>query len=283
MNVPMRPFIGDEEARLFYSASDNGSGGQGVSRKDEERGTVAHIRGYFDNSGGGLCTTIFGHNDNRLNTPRFVAELKKFMDSLRKDGPLKSFGTLSRFCAENAEGELPNHGADEYGFISETEKYRFCLRFTPRRGVYHVYIYAYDLDAQREYVRVSQCRKLLLARLDDNLLTRAAAIPPTVSALHELGRHIAMHEYLTVNCPLKSAEIDRLLQFQDPLEVAVGCADLQNTVPDLDMGFFLDRANPEETYPLVSGERAQDAPEQKQDAQSKKPGRNRTGKKSPER
>lgn len=285
MDYPMRPFIGNEEASLFYSAPDAVSGELDTSRIDEERGTVAHVRGYFDNSGEGLCTTFFGHNDNRLTTPKFTAELKKFMDSLRKDGPLQSVRTLRRFCAENGEGKLPDQARNEYGFISETELYRFCLRLSPQRDVYQVYVYAYDLNAQREYVRTTQCRELLTARLDGNLLSRAATLGgnPTVSALHELGRHIAMHEYLTVNCPLKTAEIDRLLQFQDPLEVAVECTGLGNTIHDLDIGFFLDRANPEETFPMMSHETGQNTPEQRQEATTKKPGKSRSGKKNPER
>ena len=128
MVYPMRPFIGDEEASLFYSAADAVSGDSDYSRIDEACGTVTHVRGYFDNSGEGLCTTFFGHNGNRLTTPKFTAELKKFMDSLRKDGPLQSTRTLRRFCAENGEGKLPEQGREEYGFIAETEQYRFCLR-----------------------------------------------------------------------------------------------------------------------------------------------------------
>ena len=54
-----------------------------------------------------------------------------------------------------------------------------------------------------------------------------------------------MHEYLTVNCPVKSAEVDRLLRCQDPLEVAAECTELGNTIHDLDMAFLLNRANPE--------------------------------------
>ena len=281
----MRPFIGDEEASLFYSAPDAVSGESDTSMIDEERGTVAHVRGYFDNSGEGLCTTFFGHNGNRLTTPKFTAELKKFMDSLRKDGPLQSTRTLRRFCAENGQGKLPEQGREEYGFIAETEQYRFCLRLSSQRDLYQVYVYAYDLDAQREFVRVSQCKKLLAARLDENLLSRAAAVGgnPTVSDLHELGRHIAMHEYLTVNCPLKSAEIDRFLRFQDPLEVAVECTELGNTIHDLDMAFFLNRANSEENFPMIPHETAQDIPEQRQESSAKKPGKSRSGRKNPER
>ena len=104
-----------------------------------------------------------------------------------------------------------------------------------------------------------------------------------MSSLHNLGRHIAMHEYLTVNCPLKPAEIDRLLQFQDPLEVAVECTELGNTIHDLDMGFFMDRANPEETFPVMPHKTGQEPPEQKQEMSAKKPGKSRAGKKNPER
>ena len=89
--------------------------------------------------------------------------------------------------------------------------------------------------------------------MDENLLSRAVAVggKPTVSDLHELGRHIAMHEYLTVNCPLKSAEIDRLLQLQDPLEVAVQCTEGKAS-PDMDLSFLMDRVEPELTFPMAA-------------------------------
>ena len=37
-----------------------------------------------------------------------------------------------------------------YGYIVETERYRYCLRCNPSPGDYNGYCTAYDLDVQRQ-------------------------------------------------------------------------------------------------------------------------------------
>ena len=37
-----------------------------------------------------------------------------------------------------------------YGYIVETEHYRYCLRCNPSPGDYNCYCTAYDLDVQRQ-------------------------------------------------------------------------------------------------------------------------------------
>ena len=93
---------------------------------------------------------------------------------------------------------------------------------------------------------------MLDRRLDACLMERfkAAGRQPGFETLHELGHHIAMHEYLTGEHPLETEEINRLLRFQDPLEVAVDCAKGYD-FREMDMGFLMDRSGPEETYPMT--------------------------------
>ena len=95
-------------------------------------------------------------------------------------------------------------------------------------------------------------RDMLDRRLDACLMEwfKAAGRQPGFETLHELGHHIAMHEYLTGDHPLETEEINRLLRFQDPLEVAVDCAKGYD-FREMDMGFLMDRSGPEETYPMT--------------------------------
>ena len=41
-------------------------------------------------------------------------------------------------------------GHKNYGYIVETEHYRYCLRCNPSPGDYNCYLTAYDLDVQRQ-------------------------------------------------------------------------------------------------------------------------------------
>lgn len=128
----LRPALADE-AGLFYTQEE----------KDTELATVGHMR--FDNGNNSteFWTTWWEHNGDELNTPEFKAEFQQFVDELRK-GPLKNFSAMSGYCYDHA-GELGDSGS--YGYIAESENYRYCLRCTPRRGDYS-YIYIYDKRQQ---------------------------------------------------------------------------------------------------------------------------------------
>ena len=69
------------------------------------------------------------------------------VDALRRDGPLQSLTAMSSYCWKHG-GEISKNDR-VYGYIAETEYYRFCLRCTPRPGEYQGYLYCYDLRQQR--------------------------------------------------------------------------------------------------------------------------------------
>lgn len=129
-----------EEAGLFYSNED----------QDEALGTVGHLRMDFGSGGKGFYHTWWPHNGDRFNTPEFKEAIQEFVDAMRQNGPLQSLAAMNTYCWHNG-GEISDNDR-VYGFIAETEHYRFCLRCIPRPGDYQGYLYAYDL-CQQELAR----------------------------------------------------------------------------------------------------------------------------------
>ncbi|WP_338112731.1 hypothetical protein [Oscillibacter valericigenes] len=132
-----------EEAGLFYSDE----------HQDAELGTVGHLRMDFDSGGKGFYHTWWPHNGDRFNTPEFKEALQEFVDAMRQSGPLKDLSAMNTYCWHNG-GEIVENDS-VYGFIADTEQYRFCLRCTPRPGEYQGYLYCYDLR-QQELARQSR-------------------------------------------------------------------------------------------------------------------------------
>lgn len=142
----LRPASPDE-AGLFYTKD-----------QDKALSTVGHLR--FDHgSGNEFWTTWWEHNGNELNTPEFKAELQSVVDELRC-GPLKDRSTMSGYCHSHA-GELDAGAGGSYGYVVETENYRYCLRCTPRAGDYS-YIYIYDKRQQE--LNMKNTEKPIIAR-----------------------------------------------------------------------------------------------------------------------
>ena len=278
MDYPLRPYSG-KEASLFYNADDHTAQSPDSGLTDEELCTAAHMSGYFYTLGPGFHPTLQSHNENRYITEQFHAEYQAYLDSLcAAGGPLHSRTAMRQFCAGNADGKLPDKGRIEYGFVTETDHYLYCLRLTPE-ALKQAHLYIYDLDARRERTLTAQRVKLLAARLDDNLLSRAAQIGPdtTIGELHTFGCHAAMHRYLTEKYSFNRGEAERLLKFRDPLNVAVECAGLRGTIHDLNVGYYLDMANPEADYPMLPDA---DAPAQEP---AQRPERKRAAHKNKER
>lgn len=125
-----------EEAGLFYSNDE----------RDEALGTVGHLRMDFGSGGKGFYHTWWPHNEDRFNTPEFKEALQEFVDAMRQSGPLKNLAAMNTYCWHNG-GEIAENDR-VYGFVAETEHYRFCLRCTPRPGDYQGYLYCYDLRQQ---------------------------------------------------------------------------------------------------------------------------------------
>ena len=127
-----------EEAGLFYSELD--------AEQDKALGTVGHIRMDFGHNGKEFWHTWWPHNEDQLNTPEFKDELQTIVDTLRTDGPLKDLTAMRSFCAQNG-GAITRDGRS-FGYVVETDHYRYCLRCTPSPGDYQGYLYCYDKQQQ---------------------------------------------------------------------------------------------------------------------------------------
>lgn len=134
----LRPASPDE-AGLFYSED----------KLDEALGTVGHLRMDFGHGGKEFWHTWWPHNEDRFNTPEFKEVLQRFVDHLRQAGLLKNLGAMDAYCWQH--GGAITEDRRSYGYIAETENYRFCLRCTPFPGEYQGYLYCYDLRQQEMY------------------------------------------------------------------------------------------------------------------------------------
>ena len=135
--VQLRP-ASIEEAGLFYSELDE--------TQDEALGTVGHIRMDFGSGGKEFWHTWWPHNEDRFNTLEFKEELQAIVDTLRANGPLKDLASMSNYCHKN--GGAITEDSRSFGYVAETDHYRYCLRCTPTPGDYQGYLYCYDKRQQ---------------------------------------------------------------------------------------------------------------------------------------
>ena len=132
---PARP----EEAGLFYAQH---------PEEDKRLGAVGHVRMDFGRSGNEFWHTWWPRGSEELNSPAFKKELQEVVDTLRED-VLKNRFAMERFCYEHG-GKIDGGYVQNYGYIVETEHYRYCLRCNPSPGDYNGYLTAYDLAVQRQ-------------------------------------------------------------------------------------------------------------------------------------
>ena len=118
-----------DEVGLFYSEE----------KLDEALGTVGHLRMDFGHGEKEFWHTWWPHNEDRFNTPEFKEVLQRFVDDLRQTGLLKNLGAMDAYCWQH--GGSITEDRRSYGYIAETENYRFCLRCTPFPGEYQGYLY----------------------------------------------------------------------------------------------------------------------------------------------
>ena len=127
---PARP----EEAGLFYAQH---------PEEDKRLGAVGHVRMDFGRSGNEFWHTWWPRGPEELNSPAFKAELQQIVGKLRED-VLKSRFAMERFCY-NHGGKIDGGYVQNYGYIVETERYRYCLRCNPSPGDYSGYLTCFDL------------------------------------------------------------------------------------------------------------------------------------------
>lgn len=133
----LRPASPDE-AGLFFSSDE---------ATDRELACVGHLRLDFGHQGKEFWSTWWTHNNDELNIPAFKAEFDEMVNELRAQGPLKDLASMTDYCVVHPEGRLDGENRS-FGFISESERYRYCLRCILRPGDYNGYLYIYDKHQQ---------------------------------------------------------------------------------------------------------------------------------------
>ena len=128
----------ENEAGVFYAMK---------PEQDAALGVVGHVRIDFGYQGKQFHHSWWPRGPEALNTPEFKAELGKVVDELRR-GPLKSLQDMRRFCHANG-GEIKGGILGQnYGYVIETERYKYLLRCNPVEGDYQAYLIAMDKQAQ---------------------------------------------------------------------------------------------------------------------------------------
>lgn len=126
-----------EEAGLFYAMP---------PEQDAELGCIGHVRIDFGRGGDQFYHTWHPRGPEELNTQEFKDELTEVVDELR-ESVLKNFSSMTGYCRSHG-GEISGGWVQNYGYIVETENYRYCLRCNPVPGDYQAYLTAFDLRVQ---------------------------------------------------------------------------------------------------------------------------------------
>ena len=154
LNTPkyeIRPASPDE-AGLFFGMP---------PEKDAELGCIGHVRMDFGRSGTEFWHTWHPRGPEELNSQAFKDELTEVVDEMRQS-VLKNFSAMTGYCRGHG-GEIKGGWVTQnYGYIVETERYRYCLRCNPIPGDYNGYLTAFDLNVQRQ--NMAQKNKPLVGR-----------------------------------------------------------------------------------------------------------------------
>ena len=133
----MRPASPDE-AGLFYAQ---------MSEEDDKGGPIETQRSGFDGERRKERSRAEFSPSGGNEAGGVSSDEGQVMDQLRR-GVLKDFSTMLRLCHLNG-GEISGGiAARNYGFVVETERYRYCLRCNPVRGDYQAYLTCFDLRQQ---------------------------------------------------------------------------------------------------------------------------------------
>lgn len=126
-----------EEAGLFYAMT---------PEKDAELGCIGHVRIDFGCGGDRFYHSWHPRGPEDLNTQDFKAELNEVVKELR-ESVLKNFSAMTSYCHDHG-GEINGSWVQNYGYIVETEHYRYCLRCNPVPGDYQAYLTCFDKRVQ---------------------------------------------------------------------------------------------------------------------------------------
>ena len=125
------------ESSIFFAQS---------PEKDMALGCIGHVRMDFGHGGREFWHTWHPRGPEDWNSPAFKAELTEVVDELRKT-VLKDFSSMTSYCASHG-GQIDGGWVPNYGYVVDTDRYRYCLRCNPVRGDYQAYLTCYDKQAQ---------------------------------------------------------------------------------------------------------------------------------------
>ena len=129
-----------EEAGLFFALP---------PEQDEELGAIGHVRMDFGRGGTEFWHTWHPRGPEELNSPEFKAELQQVVDALR-ESVLKNLSAMTGYCRGHG-GEISGGWVQNYGYVVETDHYRYCLRCNPVSGDYNAYLACFDKRVQELY------------------------------------------------------------------------------------------------------------------------------------
>ncbi len=167
-NMIPRPASPDE-AGLFYAQT---------PEQDAELGCIGHVRMDFGPSGTRFWHTWHPRGRSEWNTPEFKEELGEVMDALREN-VLQGLSAMRSYCREHG-GEISGGWSQNYGYIVETERYRYCLRCNPIPGDYQAYLTCYDKQVQAMH---QACDKDRAPIAIDSLAALKRAIKPSTELM----------------------------------------------------------------------------------------------------
>ena len=127
----------DQEVGLFYAMPPG---------QDAELGCIGHVRIDFGSGGDRFYHAWHTRGPEELNTQGFKDELTAVVDEMRKS-VLKDFATMTSYCRSHG-GEISGGWVQNYGYIAETDRYRYCLRCNPAQGDYQAYLTCFDKQVQ---------------------------------------------------------------------------------------------------------------------------------------
>ncbi len=134
--IPFRPASPDE-AGLFYAQT---------PEQDLEQGCIGHVRMDFGRGGSKFWHTWHCRGPEEWNSPEFKEELTQVVDTLR-ESVLRDLPSMQRFCHEHG-GAIKGGWVQNYGYVVETDRYRYCLRCNPNPGDYQAYLTCFDKQVQ---------------------------------------------------------------------------------------------------------------------------------------
>lgn len=108
--------------------------------KLQEEARVGCLRGVFD--GDELSTSWLKGNET-LESPAFDEEVRKLLETLRQDGPLKNLQFLRQFCDEHPQAQMSGRQTF-YAFRINTGRYQYYLRLFPQQKKFYLFCYQTD-------------------------------------------------------------------------------------------------------------------------------------------